>query len=143
MYTGLLHSHFYVRWIVLILLVIVIVTSLMGWLNKKAYTNTDNKLSLYLFIATHIQLLLGLVLYTQSGWVQFGKLALKVKEVRYWTMEHGTIMLIAIALITVARITAKKMANGEAKHKRMFIFNLVALIFILAGIEMSGRGFIF
>jgi hypothetical protein len=143
MYTGLLHSHFYLRWIVLILLVVVIVTSLIGWLNKKAYTNTDNKLSLYLFIATHVQLLLGLILYTQSGWVQFGKLALKVKEVRYWTMEHGTIMLLAIVLITMARITAKKMSSSEAKHKRMFIVNLIALIIILIGIEMSGRGFNF
>lgn len=143
MYTGLLHSHSYVRWIVLILLVVVVVTSLIGWLNKKAYSNTDNKLSLYLFIATHIQLLLGLILYTQSSWVQFGKLAMKVKEVRYWTMEHGVIMLIAIVLITMARITTKKMSSSEAKHKRMFIFNLLALILILAGIEMSGRGFIF
>jgi hypothetical protein len=68
---------------------------------------------------------------------------MKVKEVRYWTVEHATIMLIAIVLITVARITAKKMSASEAKHKRLFIFNLLALIIILAGIEMSGRGFIY
>lgn len=141
MYTGLLHSHFYLRWIVLALLIIVIVTSLIGWMNKKAYTNTDNRLSLYLFIATHLQLLLGLILYTQSAWVQFGNM--KVREVRYWTAEHGTLMLIAIVLITMARITAKKMSSNEAKHKRMFVFNFLALIIILACIEMSGRGFIY
>ena len=141
MYTGLLHSHFYLRWIVLALLIIVIVSSLVGWMNKKDYSSTDNKLSLYLFIATHLQLLLGLILYTQSPWVQFGNL--KVKEVRYWTVEHLTIMLVAIVLITMARITAKKMSSDEAKHRRMFIFNLIALIIILAGIEMSGRGFIY
>src|SRR5688572_21122152 len=142
MYTGLFHTHSYLRFAVLILLIVVIATSLMGWLNKKSYTETDNKLSLYLFIATHIQLLVGLILYTQSSWVQFGKLALKIKEVRYWTMEHATIMLIAIVLITMARITAKKMSSAEAKHKRMFIFNTLALVLILAGIIMSGRGII-
>jgi len=114
----------------------------MGWLNKKPYSNTDNKLSLYLFIATHLQLLVGLILYTQSDWVQFGKLAMKVKQVRYWTVEHISIMLIAIVLITMARITAKKMTSDEAKHKRLFIFNLLALVFILTGIAMSGRGII-
>jgi NAD/NADP transhydrogenase beta subunit len=142
MYSGLLHSHSYLRYAVLILLVIVVLTSFLGWTNKKNYSATDNKLSLYLFIATHLQLLIGLILYTQSSWVQFGKLALKVKEVRYWTMEHATIMIIAIVLITMARITAKKMTNAEAKHKRMFIFNTLALVLILAGIIMSGRGII-
>ncbi|HEY3430534.1 MAG TPA: hypothetical protein VGK39_07655 [Cyclobacteriaceae bacterium] len=142
MYNGLLHTHSFLRYAVLILLLVVIVTSVMGWLNKKSYSETDNKLSLYLFIATHIQLLLGLILYTQSGWVQFGKLAMKLKEVRYWTVEHVSIMLIAIILITMARVTAKKMSSAEAKHKRMFIFNTIALALILTGIAMSGRGII-
>lgn len=142
MYTGLFHTHSFLRYAVLILLIVVIITSVMGWVNKKPYSNTNNKLSLYLFIATHLQLLLGLILYTQSSWVKFGELSMKVKAIRYWTVEHISIMLIAIVLITMARITAKKMTSDEAKHKRMFIFNLVALIFILAGIAMSGRGII-
>lgn len=142
MYTGLFHTHSFLRYAVLILLVIVVVTSVMGWINKKSYTETDNKLSLYLFIATHLQLLVGLILYTQSSWVQFGKLAMKLKEVRYWTVEHISIMLIAIILITVARITTKKMSSAESKHKRMFIFNTIALALILTGIAMSGRGII-
>src|SRR5688572_8482126 len=102
MYTGLFHTHSFLRYAVLILLVVVIITSVMGWLNKKPYSSTNNKLSLYLFIATHLQLLVGLILYTQSDWVQFGKLAMKVKQVRYWTVEHISIMLIAIVLITMA-----------------------------------------
>lgn len=142
MYTGLFHTHSFLRYAVLILLIIVVITSVMGWINKKPYSSTNNKLSLYLFIATHLQLLIGLLLYTQSSWVQFGKLSMKIKEVRYWTVEHISIMLIAIVLITMARITAKKMTSDEAKHKRMFIFNLLALIFILTGIAMSGRGII-
>jgi NAD/NADP transhydrogenase beta subunit len=142
MYSGLLHSHSFLRYAVLILLVIVVVTSFLGWTGKKNYSATDNKLSLSLFIATHLQLLIGLILYTQSSWVQFGKLTMKIKEVRYWTVEHATIMILAIVLITIARITAKKMSNAEAKHKRMFIFNTLALVLIVAGIIMSGRGII-
>jgi heme A synthase len=142
MYSGLLHSHSFLRYAVLILLVVVVVTSLLGWTGKKNYSATDNKLGLSLFIATHLQLLIGLILYTQSEWVKFDKLALKIKEVRYWTMEHATIMLIAIILITMARVTAKKMGSAEAKHKRMFIFNSLALVIILVGIVMSGRGII-
>ncbi len=142
MYTGLLHSHSYLRYAVLVMLIIVVATSLMGWLNKKSYSTTDNKLSLFLFIATHLQLLLGLILYFVSPFVQFNSSTMKEATTRYWTVEHSTIMLIAIVLITMARITAKKMTRGDAKHKRMFILNLLALVFILTGIAMSGRGFI-
>jgi hypothetical protein len=50
-------------------------------------------------------------------------------------------MLIAIALITIARSTAKKMPVDQDKHKRLFIFNLIALIIILVTIALSGRHF--
>lgn len=141
MYDILLDSHSYIRFAVLILLVVVILTSFIGWLGKKHYTNTDNKLSLSLFIATHLQLLLGLVLYIVSPWVQFNGSTMKDKMIRYWTVEHIFVMLIAVVLITMARISAKKMSGSGAKHKRMFIFNLIALLLILVAIQMSGRGF--
>lgn len=142
MYTGLFHSHSFLRYAVLILLCIVVITALRGWRRKKPYSSTDNKLSLYLFIATHLQLLVGLILYFVSPNVQFNSATMKEATIRYWTVEHSFIMLLAVALITMARITSKKMSSDEAKHKRMFIFNLIALIFILTAIVMSGRGII-
>lgn len=140
MYTGLLHSHSYLRYFVLILLVVVIITSLIGWVGKKNYTSTDNKLSLALFIATHVQLLFGLILYAVSPWVKFGATTMKDSLTRYWTVEHIFIMLIAVVLITLARSTSKKLSSSGAKHKRMFIFNLIALLVILVAIQMSQRG---
>src|SRR6478609_8445734 len=106
MYQSLLYTHSYIRYAVLILLIVVVITSFVGWLGKKHYTGTDNKLSLSLFIATHLQLLLGLILYIVSPFVQFSGSTMKDKITRYWTMEHVLIMLIAIVLITVARISA-------------------------------------
>jgi len=141
MYEALLYSHSYIRFAVLILLVVVVITSFVGWMGKKHYTGTDNKLSLSLFIATHLQLLLGLILYIVSPFVQFSGSTMKDKMLRYWTVEHILVMLIAVVLITLARISAKKMSSSGAKHKRLFIFNLIALLLILVGIQMSGRGF--
>lgn len=141
MNTALLHTHSLLRYLILAGLLIVVVRSLMGWMNKKPYTGFDNKVSLYLFIFTHLQLLIGLVQYMISDVVQFNEGTMKNKELRYWAVEHITIMLIAIILITVARISAKKMTADEAKHKRMFVFNALALLLILLAIAMSGRGF--
>jgi hypothetical protein len=142
MLTGLFHAHSGLRYLILIALIIVILKSLAGWMGKKPYTSLDNKLGLYLFIFTHIQLLLGIILYFTSDIVQFNEATMSNKELRYWAVEHVSIMLVAVVLITMARITSKKLAESEAKHKRMFLFNAIALLLILVAIAMSGRGII-
>lgn len=140
MYTGLLHTHSVLRYFVLILLIAVIIQSLLGLVNRKPYTAMDNRVGLFLFIATHTQLLVGIILFFVSPAVQFSGAAIKDASTRYWLVEHNTAMLIAIVLITLARTTSKKMAGAQAKHKRMFIFNLIALAIILITISLSGRG---
>ena len=139
MYTGLLHSHSALRYVVLLGLLIVVVTSLLGWMNRKPYTNTDNKLSLILFIATHTQLLVGLILYFVSPFVKFGETTMSDKMTRYWTVEHIFGMLVAVVLITLARSTSKRMVDDNAKHKRMFIFNFAALVVIVAIVLIGDR----
>jgi membrane-associated HD superfamily phosphohydrolase len=129
------------RFLLLALLLVVIFKTLIGWLNKSEYTNADDKLSLGLFISTHTQLLLGLILYFTSPTVIFSGASMKEPVARYWLVEHITGMLIAIVLITMARITAKKLSDGTAKHKRLFVFNTIALVIILAIIAQNHRGF--
>src|SRR5882762_11958662 len=142
MYNALLHTHSSLRYLVLLLLIAVVVKSLLGWLNKSAFSKLDDKLSLWLLILTHLQFLAGLVLYFVSPFVQFSSTTMKEHTTLYWTVEHGFMMLIAIALITVARVTQKKLATDEAKHKRLFILNALALLIIVIAILYSGRGLI-
>ncbi|HEV8515706.1 MAG TPA: cytochrome B [Cyclobacteriaceae bacterium] len=129
------------RFVLLILLLVVIVKSLIGWLNKSPFEKADDKLSLFLFISTHTQLLLGLILYFVSPVVIFSGASMSDKVARYWLVEHGTAMLIAIVLISMARIQSKKLAASSAKFKKLFTFNIAALVIILANIAMSHRGF--
>jgi hypothetical protein len=140
MYPTLLITHSVLRYFVLIFLIIVIVKSFLGLSNKQVFTKLDNQLGLTLFSLTHTQLLVGLVLYFVSPFVQFGGATMKDDALRYWTVEHIVIMLIAVGLITAARITSKKMADDAAKHRRMFVFNMLALLLILVGIAVSQRG---
>ena len=139
MYQYLLQAHSGIRYLVLLALVVVIIKALMGLINKQPYSNVDNKLGLYLFIFTHTQLLLGLILYFVSPFVQFGSTTMSDKATRYWTVEHVFAMLIAVVLITLARSTSKRMTDDTLKHKRMLIFNTIALVVIVATILMSGR----
>jgi len=140
MYNGLLLTHSLLRYFVLIALVVVIGKALLGLVNKQPYGKWDNMLGLYLFIFTHMQLLIGFILYFVSPFVKFGSETMGDKTTRYWTVEHVTAMLIAIVLITMARTTSKRMTSDNAKHKRMLTFNVIALLIVVGTIVMSGRG---
>lgn len=140
MYTGLLHSHSTLRYVVLLLLVLVVAKSLIGLLNKKPFDKGDERFTLWLMIGTHVQLLVGVLLYFNSPNVKFGSETMKDAMIRYWTVEHSVIMIIAVVLITLARTTTKRMTDDKAKHKRVFIMSSLALVLILVAIIMSGRG---
>ena len=137
----LLALHSLNRFVLLILLVVVIGKSLLGWLNKSPFEKADDKLSLVLFISTHTQLLLGLILYFISPIVIFSGASMKDSVARYWLVEHASGMLIVIVLISLGRILSKKLSDSAAKHKRMFIYNLAALLITLMILGQSHRGF--
>lgn len=139
MYSGLFYSHSGLRYIVLVLLVVVMVKSTLGFLGNKPFQSLDDKLSLSLLISTHVQFLLGLILYFVSPAVQFNAETMKEATTRYWAVEHLAGMLVAVALITAARSTAKRLTDPMGKHKRLAIFNALALLIIVATILMSGR----
>ena len=130
----LIQIHSFLRWIVLILLLAAIIKSLSGLLSKRAYAPSDNKISLFLLISAHTQLLVGLALYFMSSKVMFNSGTMQNNIARFFTVEHSTMMLIAIALITIGRISSKKAVSDTAKFKKAFWFFLIALLVIFAAI---------
>ena len=138
MLTGLLHIHSLLRYIILLLLLITIFKSFSGWFGKKQYLSVDKKFALFTLITAHLQLVLGLVLYfispnVKQGMADMGA-AMKDPALRFWTVEHICMMIIAIILITLGYTLAKRGKDDEAKHKRIAIFFLLALIVIFLAI---------
>ncbi|MBL7735602.1 MAG: hypothetical protein JNL51_09085 [Chitinophagaceae bacterium] len=145
MYTGLLHLHNLLRWVILILLVIAIVKSLSGMTGKKPFTKGDKKIGLFLMISAHIQLLIGLYEWFFGAWglkliqkTGMGE-AMKEPAYRFWAVEHITGMLIAIILITIGRGASKKNISDQAKHTKTFWFFLIAFILILSVVPWPFR----
>jgi|SRR6185312_320471 len=132
MYGILPIIHSLLRWILTILLLATIIKSIHGVVTKRAFSNSDNKLSLYLMISAHTQLVVGLLLYFVSPLVQFGNM--KDAQIRFFTVEHSTLMIIAIVFITLARIRSKKAATDAAKFRMLMIFSLIALAIILLAV---------
>ena len=134
MYNGLLHAHSGLRYLVLIAILIALINSLMKWLKKSEFADGDRKINLYALIFTHIQFLIGVVLYFVSPKVILGSEMMKNAELRFYGMEHGVMMLFAAILITIAYVKSKKEAPSTLKFKRGFIYYLLSLIIIFIAI---------
>lgn len=126
MYQILRSAHSGWRYLVLILLVIALVQALAGWLGKKPYTEGNRKINLFTLIFTHIQVLIGLVLYFLSPLVEAG--------VRYWKMEHIGMMIFAAILVTIGNAKSKKGDDPVAKHRVVALYFGIALVLIIAAI---------
>ena len=138
MYTGLLHLHNLLRYVVVILLIIAVFKSFIGWFAKKEYTAFDNKVSLFLLISAHLQLVIGLGLYFMSPIVEaalsnFGE-TMKDPTLRYWGVEHIASMIVGIAIITLGRIMAKKGKDDSAKFRRQAVYFVLAMVLIFSAI---------
>ena len=129
--------HSFLRWALLLLMIVSIVKAAMSTSGKNPYTSSDRKRTLFTMIAAHLQLVIGVVLYLQSTIVQSGLgnmgAAMKNSTLRYWTVEHITMMIIAIVFITIGNIRSKKMDTDASKYKQVLIwFGLALLVIIVA-----------
>lgn len=135
MYEGLKHAHSGIRWILLVALLYAIFNAYNKWKSGAAYTAGDRKASLAAFISSHIQLLIGLVLYMKSPKVHaIGESLMKEPLARFFAVEHLAMMIIGIILISVGHIKAKKATADTKKFKTTFIFFTIGLLVILSRI---------
>ena len=140
-YGILKHTHSGLRWIVLILLLWAIFNALRKK-NGGEYAEGDRKLNLFAMVATHTQLLIGIILYLMNpiirlAWSHMGEV-MKNGYLRHLVVEHIIGMLLAIVLITIGHSKSKK-AVGADKHKKIFLFYTLALIIIIASIPWPFR----
>ena len=139
MYTGFLHAHSGLRWLVLILIVVSIALAFVGWIKKREWTKTDQTSSLFLMIFMDIQFLVGIILYlflspmTKAAFNDFGA-AMGNSALRFYAVEHILMMVIALALIHIGRAKTKKDIAPWKKHRAAAIFYTISLLMILAAI---------
>lgn len=138
MYNGLLHAHSGLRYVVLALLLVAIFNAFSKKKNS-AWTAKDKKITLFAMIFTHIQLLIGLVLYFISPKVSFSEGFMQNDMLRFYAVEHLSLMIVAIALITIGYSKAKKAASDRKKFSAVATFYLIGLILILAAIPWPFR----
>ena len=142
MYTGFLHLHDGLRWLILLGFIVVVIKYLAGWLGDQSWKKIDNVLGIIVTSLMDLQLLTGLVLYfflSPVTKIAMSDLrgAMQDPDLRFYAVEHLSMMLIAVVLVHIGRAKSKKAVFDRDKFKNGAIFFLIALVVILAAIPWN------
>ena len=139
MHAILVTLHSYNRYLLLAALLFVLYRSFSGWMGKKPFEKADNTASVALLGLTHLQALLGLIMYfATSTYTTTAGLSMKDPWVRYFKAEHIAAMLIAVVLVQLGRTFSKKAATDEDKHKKLAIYTAIATLIIFGTLAIKG-----
>ena len=141
MYNTVKTLHSYWAYLVLLILIFATINAIIKFIGKKEYHAKDFRLSLFTLIVSHIQLLIGLILYFVSPrfelWGELGSKVMSNSIARLYLVEHPLINIIAVTLITIGYSKHKKKLTSTAKFKTITIFYLIALVLFLSRIPWN------
>jgi ABC-type branched-subunit amino acid transport system permease subunit len=132
--TKMIHSFW--AYLVLILLIMAVFNAYKGFRSKRTFSTKDLRLSLFTLVASHIQLIIGLVAYYLSNYyatmrsIGMGEV-MKNSELRKPLVEHPVMIIIAVTLLTIGFTRIKRKESDRAKFKSIFVYYALALIVIL------------
>jgi hypothetical protein len=141
MYAILLPLHSLVRWLVLITLVFAVIRAYRGWFSRKSFSKFDDSLCKGVVNVLNIQMSIGIWLYCISPIVGYFlhnfKEAVHQRQIRFFGMEHITMMIIAVIVITIGSNKTKYKTSDEEKYKTMAIWFAIGLFIILTSIPWA------
>lgn len=143
MYSATLVIHSLLRWLVLAAGAIAVGRAYSGSRSGRRRDSLDSLAGLWFIVALDLQLVLGLLLYawlspvTQIAFLNFAG-AMRNTTLRFWAMEHGVGMIVAVVLAHVGRVRIRRAANDAQRHSHALLFFAIALLAIVASIPWPG-----
>ena len=143
MYSSIQSVHSLWAYLLLIVVVVAFVNALAGAVSKRDFVARDFRISLFALIVTHIQIVIGIVLFFLSPWglqnIQSSGMGAVMKDSlsRLYVIEHPLMMIIAVIFLTIGYSRHKKHLLSRKKFVSIALFYGLALIFILSRIPWS------
>ncbi|KMQ69418.1 hypothetical protein ACM39_04890 [Chryseobacterium sp. FH2] len=138
MYQTLTFLHSTFRWLVLISLIYSICRAYKGYFLNKEFSKADDMVRHWTATIAHIQLVLGITLYTQSPiikyfWKNFS-VAKETFDLLFFGLIHIFLMLFSIVMITIGSSISKRKATDKEKFTTMLVWFTIALIIIFIAV---------
>ena len=136
--------HGYWRWAVLATAIVVLVRAIAGFVGRTPWTTTDQRALRSFAGAFDLQVLIGLVLYFgfspfwPATYRTFGE-TMRSEVARFFGVEHGTAMLLAMVAVNIGRVRAKRALDSHARHRATLVTMLVFFALALWAIPWPWR----
>lgn len=135
--------HSFWAYLVVFVLLAATINGIVGLIGKKEYQPKDFRIALFALIVTHIQLLIGLILYfvsplglqllTTNGMGEVMANSL----LRLYAVEHPLMMILTVVFVTIGYSKHKKKLVSGPKFKMLSIFYTIGLLCLLSRIPWS------
>jgi hypothetical protein len=135
MYLPVLVLHSLLRWLVLFAGLLAVVRAIAGVVTPRLWTPTDDRAGRLFVLSIDVQTLIGLLLYgvlspITKGAFENMSVAMRDGTLRFWAVEHITMMLAALVLAHVGRARSKAGGADATRHRRAAIFFTLALVLV-------------
>ena len=139
LYPNLLAFHGALRWVALIAAIMAFGVAASGWSGTKPVTPILSRCGTLFVAVMDVQILIGLILYFGASpliRMAFENMAVAMKdhELRFFTVEHTTYMLLAVILAHVGAALSRRAKADRTKYRGAAICYGLSLLLILAGI---------
>lgn len=137
-YPFLKDTHSILRWVVLLTALWALARVWAGLLKHSAWSKKDRIAGLAFSSSLNLQFVIGIVLYgisplTKAAMTNFGA-AMKDGMLRFYAVEHPTMMFLAVVLAQVGFSLSKRHGDDRGKFVRAAIFYTIAFVLVLAAI---------
>lgn len=137
MHRTILLCHSVTRWALLFTCVLAIARALSGVRTGRTFDTVDERGGFLLVLLSDLQLVFGLVLYFVTSPIMeiaraSMKNAMKEPSLRFYAVEHVTVMVLALVLVHVGRVLVRRAEGDAKKHRRALLcFGLAGVCFVL------------
>ena len=145
LYPTILFLHALTRWIVVLGGLWLIVAAATSTSHRGATAEAPVRTPWKVYMGgLHLQLLLGLLLLFVSplalaSWGDMGT-AMKVRPMRFFVVEHTTMMVVALALAQWGSIKARQAIDAGRSARTTLVFGVISFLLILAAIPWPFMG---
>ncbi len=138
MYETALNAHSILRLAVVLIGLYAFQRALRGWLGGRQVSAGDKFSGVLFMIVVDVQFAIGILLHTlwspqTKAAMQDMGAAMKDPTLRYWAVEHGTMMLLAVIVVHVGARMARASKHDRARFRRTALAFGIALAMFVAG----------